>query len=40
MFDHPLPAHFSWLWLAVKAAFYLLVSLSSVEIIVVAYQRF
>lgn len=29
-----------WIWLALKAAAFLLLSLSSVEIIVIAYQQF
>ncbi len=30
----------SWAWLAVKAGIFLLLSLNSVEVVVVAYQQF
>lgn len=35
-----LPPSVSILWLAVKVGFYLLLSLSSVDVVVVAYQQF
>ena len=35
-----LAEHFSWIWLAIKGAAYLWISLSAVEIVVVAYQQF
>ncbi|MHA1598070.1 MAG: hypothetical protein ACTSV1_05045 [Alphaproteobacteria bacterium] len=35
-----LPAPVSILWLAAKVVFFLLLSLSSVDVVVVAYQQF